>query len=395
MNTIPFTWPKGFSSDGVHAHLRHNPTKPDLGWIVSSVPAAAAGVYTRNQFQAAPVQLTKATIKQQHQLQAIVANSANANSYTGSKGAANAAEEQQLVATQLNIAPELVGVASTGIIGHQLDMPKIKAGLTKLQLTDTAEFAQAIMTTDTHSKTISLQFKINGTVCTISGVAKGSGMIHPNMGTMLCFITTDAKIDGQLLQQLLSAHVESTFNQITVDGDTSTNDMVLVMANGQSGAAEITIDNGLAEFTTALHAVMEEMAKQIAGDGEGATKLLEADVTGAADALQARMAAKAVIGSNLVKAAMFGQDPNWGRIIDALGNTDVQLAASALSISINKVPMVIKGQPQDLSLPAVQQAMTPDTVKIAIDLGVGDSAGQAWGADLTYEYVHINAAYSS
>lgn len=395
VTTIPFTWPTGFTASAVHAKLRHNPTKPDLGWIVSDVPAAAAGVYTRNQFQAAPVQLSKATINNSHQLQAIIANSANANSFTGDAGLANAQATQQLIATKLGIDAQLVGVASTGIIGQQLDMAKIAAGIQALQLRGTEKFEEAIMTTDTHSKTVSVQFEISGQVCTMSGVAKGSGMIHPNMGTMLCFITTDAQIDGQLLQQTLSNHVDTTFNQITVDGDTSTNDMVMVLANGQADAPAITGGADLVTFSTALHTVMSAMAQAIAGDGEGATKFLEANVTGAATPEEARMAAKAVIGSNLVKAAMFGQDPNWGRIIDALGNTNVTLSATKLAITINGVPMVVAGIGQTLTPPLVQQAMTPDKISIAIDLGVGDASGQAWGADLTYQYVHINAAYTS
>ncbi|WP_127850180.1 bifunctional ornithine acetyltransferase/N-acetylglutamate synthase [Lacticaseibacillus hulanensis] len=208
--TIPFTWPKGFTASAVHANLRHHPSKPDLGWIVSAVPAAAAGAYTRNQFQAAPVQLTKKTINKTHKLQAIIANSANANSFTGATGLANAQKMQELVAGKLSIDPFLVGVASTGIIGHQLDMGKITAGVKELLLKGGAKFEEAILTTDTHTKTVSVQFEIGATVCTMSGVAKGSGMIHPNMGTMLSFITTDAAISGDLLQQVLSSHVDTT-----------------------------------------------------------------------------------------------------------------------------------------------------------------------------------------
>ncbi len=392
---IPFTWPIGFNASAVHAQLRHNPTKPDLGWIVSRVPASAAGVYTRNQFQAAPVQLTKATINAGHQLQAVLANSANANSFTGAQGDANAAATQQLVATKLGIDANLVGVASTGIIGHQLAMDKMTVGIQALQLKGTEAFEEAILTTDTHTKTVSVQFEIGGTVCTMSGVAKGSGMIHPNMGTMLCFITMDAAIGGDQLQAALSAHVDTTFNQITVDGDTSTNDMVIVLANGESGAPAVTSGANLDIFNDALHQVMQAMAQAIAGDGEGATKFLEANVTGAATASDARMAAKAVIGSNLVKAAMFGQDPNWGRIIDALGNTNVTLDAAQLSVAINGVHMVENGVATTLNPPLVQQAMSPKTIVMTIDLGVGDAQGQAWGADLTYEYVHINSAYTS
>ena len=393
--TIPFTWPTGFTASAVHANLRHNPAKPDLGWIISNQPAAAAGVYTRNQFQAAPVQLTKQLVTGNHQLQAIIANSANANSFTGDEGLENAQLTQQQAAAKLGIAPELVGVASTGIIGHQLPMGKITAGIKQLQLTGGDNFEEAILTTDTHSKTISVQFNIGDTVCTMSGVAKGSGMIHPNMGTMLCFITTDASINGDLLQAQLSEFVDTTFNQITVDGDTSTNDMVLVLANGAAGGEQITGGAALATFRVALHQVMSAMAQEIAGDGEGATKLITANVTGATTASEARMAAKAVIGSNLVKAAMFGQDPNWGRIIDALGNTSVTLNPAKLTITINDVTMVQAGIGQDLSLPQVQQAMSPIQIEIGIDLGVGAASGQAWGADLTYEYVHINSAYTS
>ncbi|MFT8470804.1 MAG: bifunctional glutamate N-acetyltransferase/amino-acid acetyltransferase ArgJ [Oenococcus sp.] len=383
-------WPKGFSSDGLHANLRHNPDKPDLGWIVSDVAADAAGVFTLNQFPAAPVVLTQATVKKSQKLQAVIVNSANANSFTGQQGYENALSEQEIVAKKLGIEPDLVAVSSTGIIGEQLPMAKMMTGIAQLQKSQSTQIAQAIMTTDTKEKVAALQFG----KATMTGMAKGSGMIHPNMGTMLSFICTDASIDGQLLQKLLRELTEITFNQITIDGDTSTNDMLLVLANGQSQEAEILAGSPeYDEFKEALYLVMKDLAIKIAEDGEGASKLVTANVSGSGDNLQARMIAKKIVGSNLVKAAAFGEDPNWGRVIDAIGNAGVDLQAGQIALAINQVPVIDQGEIVAENLPALEAAVKSKKIVFDVSAGQGLGKGQAWGSDLTYDYVKINAMY--
>ncbi|MFT8916304.1 MAG: bifunctional glutamate N-acetyltransferase/amino-acid acetyltransferase ArgJ [Oenococcus sp.] len=383
-------WPKGFSSDGLHANLRHNPDKPDLGWIVSDVAADAAGVFTLNQFPAAPVILTQATVKKSQKLQAVIVNSANANSFTGQQGYENALSEQEIVAEKLGIEAGLVAVSSTGIIGEQLPMAKMMTGIAQLQKSQSTQIAQAIMTTDTKEKVAALQF---GKV-TMTGMAKGSGMIHPNMGTMLSFICTDASIDGQLLQKLLRELTEITFNQITIDGDTSTNDMLLVLANGQSQEAELVAGSPeYDEFKEALYLLMKDLAIKIAEDGEGASKLVTANVSGSDDNLKARMIAKKIVGSNLVKAAAFGEDPNWGRVIDAIGNAGVDLQAGQIALAINQVPVIDQGEIVSENLPALEEAVKSKKIVFDVSAGQGLGKGQAWGSDLTYDYVKINAMY--
>ena len=307
--TVAFQWPAGFYSDGIHIGLRRH--KKDFGWLFSKVPASAAGTYTTNQFQAAPTKLTKQMIDQGHQLQGLLLNSAIANSCTGEQGWQNALQEQAWLANKLNVAPNLIGVASTGLIGAQLPMDKIKNGLPQLTPTKSDAVTYAVLTTDQHPKTVCVQCELSGQLVTLTGFAKGSGMIHPKMATMLGFVTTDAQIDGPVLQDMLSTNVDQTFNQITVDGDTSTNDMVVTLANGladnpslQAGTTDYDI------FNQALHYVLGQLAKQIAADGEGATKLVECNVAHAATTFDGQQIAKAIVGSNLVKAAIFGEDPN-------------------------------------------------------------------------------------
>lgn len=394
MKEIDFKWPLGFKSDGLHIGLRKE--KLDFGWIVSDVPANAAGVYTTNKFCAAPTALTKASINQGHQLQAIVMNSAIANSCTGQQGQTDAQAEQKLVADKLSIDPSLVGVASTGLIGAFLPMDKIEAGIQALEPNNNFKVTEAVLTTDTHPKTISLEFEIGGQTCTMSGLCKGSGMIHPNMATMLGFITTDATIDGDLLQTILSEEVDVTFNQITVDGDTSTNDMVVVMANGQAQATAIRADSEAYQtFKAALKQAMTYLAQQIAKDGEGATKLVEANVTQAPTALDAQKIAKAVVGSNLVKAALFGEDANWGRIISTIGITDADFDPATIDIALNGHPVVQQSLGLDFDEETLKTALQADKIVIEINLNDGEATGQAWGCDLTYQYVQINASYRS
>ncbi|MBT9672284.1 bifunctional glutamate N-acetyltransferase/amino-acid acetyltransferase ArgJ [Secundilactobacillus kimchicus] len=389
-----FQWPQGFYSDGIAIGLGAT-AKKDFGWLVSVVPAAAAGTYTTNKFQAAPTALTKATIDSHHQLQAVVVNSAIANSCTGQQGETDALQEQTWIADKLDIAPHLVGVASTGLIGATLPMTKIQAGVTQLQQTTTMAVTEAVLTTDKKPKTASVQVLVNGQLVTISGFAKGSGMIHPKMATMLGFVTTDAAITGDLLQTTLSQTVDETFNQITVDGDTSTNDMVLAMANGQAGNQPLTqaTDTDYATFKAGFSLVLKALAQQIAADGEGATKLVEVNVSGAETTADAQRVAKAVVGSNLTKAALYGEDPNWGRIIAAVGMVDAQMAVDHVGIWINGAQVVAHSEGTAFDPEVVSKAMQGPKVTIQVDLGVGVQTGQAWGCDLTYDYVKINASY--
>ena len=386
---MTFSWPKNFYSDGIHGQLRRNPTKPDLGWLVSTKPARVAGVFTRNTFPAAPVQIDQQVLRSNQPVHAIFVNSANANAFTGATGLANAYETQKLVANKLHTTPAEVLVVSTGIIGEQLPMEKIRRGIERLQASDPLNLAKAMLTTDTTTKTA----QVTQVDYQISGVAKGSGMIHPNMGTMLGFIATDATIKKGLLQQLLRELVDVTFNQITIDGDTSTNDTVLVLANGDDWQAEIKAGTAKYEaFKADLHQVLKTLAIAIASDGEGATRLIDVRVMGARNPASAQRVSKSIVGSNLVKTAVFGADPNWGRIIDAIGNVGEVFEADQLSIAINQVPIIVAGHAV-ANEGAATQAMQQDTLVITVDLGLGTEQGQAWGSDLTYEYVHINAAY--
>ncbi|MGO3489649.1 MAG: bifunctional glutamate N-acetyltransferase/amino-acid acetyltransferase ArgJ [Leuconostoc carnosum] len=386
--------PIGFHADGQHVGLKHK--SKDLGWIFSDVPAAVAGVFTTNQVQAAPIKLDKETIKD-GLLQAIIVNSGNANAVTGKIGHQHAKTMQQTAADSLNIDPNLVAVASTGIIGQVLPIDKVVNGIHQLHIAgDSKSFAHAIMTTDTVEKSITIQSQIDGHTVTMSGVAKGSGMLHPNMATMLGFITTDASISPVLLQKALSEDVETSFNQITIDGDTSTNDTVLVMANGQAGHDKITTASSTYDhFKTMLHTVTTALSIGIASDGEGATKLLAVTVKNSESSLDARMVAKKVVGSSLVKTAMFGKDPNWGRIIAAIGASDVTVDPDIIDISLNTIPVMTDGAPTDFNQEAITEALEQKKIAIDIDLHNGSVSGQAWGSDLTYDYVKINALYST
>lgn len=391
---VSFQWPKGYYNDGIEIGLGQV-DKLDFGYLVSEVPASAAGTYTTNQFQAAPTKLTKNTINVAHQLQAVVLNSAIANSCTGKQGEADALTEQALLADKLDIDKALVGVASTGLIGAPLPMAKIEAGMAQLTPHHGDAVTKAVMTTDKKPKHACVQLELAGKTVTITGFAKGSGMIHPKMATMLGFVTTDAAIDGELLQQTLSAEVDTTFNQITVDGDTSTNDMVVVMANGQAGTPELTA-TGSADydaFAVGLHYVLGELAKQIAADGEGATKLVECNVANAFNEKEGQQVAKAIVGSSLVKTAIFGQDPNWGRILSTVGATNAHVDTDHVTIEVNGIQMVKDSMALPFDEEQASNAMGTDKVTINVDLNAGNKTGQAWGCDLTYEYVKINATY--
>ena len=385
--------PLGFSADGLHAGFKKK--KLDFGWIVSEVPASVAGVYTTNKVIAAPLLVTKASIQKSQKLQAIVVNSGVANSCTGQQGLDAAYEMQRLTAQKLKIEPDLVGLASTGVIGEQLPMDALKNGLSQILVSGKAEdFAEAILTTDTCTKTCVVTEEFGTDLVTMAGVAKGSGMIHPNMATMLAFITCDANISSATLQAALSQHVETTFNQITVDGDTSTNDMVLVMANGCQQNEEILPDTEEFEkFSKMLRYLMADLAKKIAKDGEGATKLIEVNVRHAKDEQSGRMIAKSVVGSSLVKTAIFGQDPNWGRILAAIGYARADVSVDNIDIWIAGIPVMQASTPVAFNPEETSDAMAGELLILTIDLHDGDAEAQAWGCDLSYDYVKINALY--
>lgn len=385
--------PLGFSADGLHAGFKKK--KLDFGWIVSEVPASVAGVYTTNKVIAAPLLVTKASIQKNQKLQAIVVNSGVANSCTGQQGLDAAYDMQRLTAQKLKIEPDLVGLASTGVIGEQLPMDALKNGLSQILVSGKAEdFAEAILTTDTCTKTCVVTEEFGSDLVTMAGVAKGSGMIHPNMATMLAFITCDANISSATLQKALSQHVESTFNQITVDGDTSTNDMVLVMANGCRQNEEILPDTEEFEkFSKMLRYLMADLAKKIAKDGEGATKLIEVNVRHAKDERSGRMIAKSVVGSSLVKTAIFGQDPNWGRILAAIGYAGADVSVDNIDIWIAGIPVMQASSHVAFDHEETGDAMAGELLTLTIDLHDGDAEAQAWGCDLSYDYVKINALY--
>ena len=390
--------PKGFTAAGVHCGVKKE--KKDLGILVSEVPASVAGVFTTNAVQAAPLKVTKEVVYNTGKMQAMIVNSGNANACTGKQGIADAYEMQALAAEKLGIEPYLVGVASTGVIGEIMKMEPVKKGIEMLAPNDELEsgidFAQAILTTDTAMKNTAYATTIDGKEVIISGTAKGSGMIEPNMATMLGFITTDANIESEELQKVLVDITDQTFNAITVDGDTSTNDTVVVMANGLAGNAPLSPAHPDWErFYTALCLVAEDLAKAIARDGEGATKLIEVEVEGAVSDEEARKIAKTVVGSPLVKTAVFGCDANWGRIIAAVGYSGATVDPDKITIQIGGTTMVENGEPISFSEEQLIEILKQQEVKIYVSLGVGEGHGFAWGCDLTYDYVKINASYRS
>lgn len=389
------TTPKGFEAGGVHTGLRK--TKLDFGWIHSEVPATAAGVYTLNAFKAAPLKVTKDSLKKTGKIQTIVVNSGNANAVTGPQGYENALEIQALAGKKKGVEIDHVAVASTGVIGVQLPMDKLYKGIEAMTAEENlsaSRFESAILTTDTVTKHAAAELEIDGKKITIAGAAKGSGMIAPNMATMLSFITTDAAVEQASLEKALRQTTDKSFNMITVDGDCSTNDMVLVLANG-------TQENNILNenhpdwslFEEGLNYVSQELAKKIAKDGEGATKLIEVKVTGASSELAAGQIAKTVISSNLVKAAVYGADPNWGRIVCAVGYSDQPIDVDKVSIALGDIPVVENGLPLDFSENAGTAYLEKDIVTIHVHLQSGEGEATAWGCDLTYDYVKINASY--
>ena len=393
--------PLGFKAGGLYCGIR-KVERNDLGVIWCETEAAAAAVYTTNLFQAAPIRVTQDSLAASKGiLRAVVVNSGNANACTGEQGEADAREMRDRLAGRLGVPNEQVAVASTGVIGELLNMERVRDGIDRLPgalRADAAglnEFCQAILTTDTVKKSAGVTLKIEGRQVTITGAAKGSGMIHPNMATMLGFVMTDARIGPDLLQELLREAADATFNMISVDGDTSTNDMVLVMASGLAGHGELTREHpDFAAFAAGLRHVCEELAKAIARDGEGATKLIETVVSGAESREAARAIARTIIGSSLVKSAIFGADANWGRIIAAAGRAGVPLNTRTVDIRLGDILVLKQSRPVAFDeAEALEYLKNSDTVRIFVDLHMGHESATAWGCDLTYDYVRINASY--
>ncbi len=391
---------KGFKANGIHCGIRKNKTKRDLSLIYSDVVANTAAVYTTNLVKGAPLLVTKENIKN-GKAQAVICNSGNANT-CNANGVEIANETCEYLAKGLNIDKSDVVVASTGVIGQPLNITPIKDGIPSLieglGYDNSIAAAEGIMTTDTKLKEIAVSFKIGKTECKIGGIAKGSGMIHPNMATMLVFITTDCAISSEMLQKALSTDIQTTFNMISIDGDTSTNDMVVVLANGMAENNQITTDGeDFNTFMKALNTVCVNLCRKIAADGEGATKLLECKVSGAESLCVAKTVAKSVVCSSLTKAAMFGSDANWGRVLCAIGYSGAQ-------VDINKIDVYFKsakgeilvcknGAGVDFSEEKAKEILLESEIEILVNLNSGEYSSTAWGCDLTYDYVKINGDY--
>ncbi len=391
------TVPQGFRAAGVKARIRYD--KKDLALIVSDVPAAAAGVFTTNAVKAAPVVLSAQHLAD-GRARAVVVNSGCANACTGEEGMAMAVEMAREAAGHLSISPEDVIVASTGVIGEKLPMDRIKDGITEafreLSSRGGHDAALAIMTTDTVPKEALVQFEVNGTTVSVGGIAKGSGMIMPNMATMLAFVTTDAAITSELLQKALRYVTARTFNMVTVDGDTSTNDSLVVMANGLAGHGTIEReDENFYAFRNALEKVCTALARMIARDGEGATKLIEVEVRNAPTFADARKVAMAVANSNLVKTAVFGEDANWGRIICAAGYSGADINPGKIDIFIGDEKMAENGAGLNFSEERAKEVLGREEVRITVDLHHGTEKATAWTCDFSFDYVKINASYRS
>lgn len=394
------TSPKGFRAGGLHCGLKKT-SRNDLGAIVCEVPAVAAAVYTTNVFQAAPLKVTRESIASEGRLlRAVVVNSGNANACTGAQGEADAYAMRAAAAAAFGLGEHEVAVASTGVIGELLSMDLVSAGIAGLPAALAANgegaerFCQAILTTDLVKKEVCVKLDVGGREVMIAGAAKGSGMIHPNMATMLAFVTTDAAIEPQALQSLLGETTDLTFNMITVDGDTSTNDMLLAMASGLAGNSELAPGHADWDaFNAAFRYVCETLAKAIARDGEGATRLVEVTVTGAVSDASARAIAKTIVGSSLVKSAVFGADANWGRIIAAAGRAGEPINPETVDIKLGDILVLSGSRPIPFDEDEALAYLKGDTVNIFVALHNGWGEATAWGCDLTYDYVRINAAY--
>ncbi len=399
------TAPKGFMAAGTRAGIRDGKTNKDMAMIYSKVPASTAGTFTLNVVKAAPVLWDKKVVEG-GVAQAVVVNSGIANACTGDEGYEDAVQMAKLTGEALGVDYQQVLVASTGVIGFTLPMDAVAHGIDLLKdmITDTREAAvdaaTAIMTTDTHKKEYAVEFELDGKVCKMGAMCKGSGMIHPNMGTMLGFITTDVDIEQSLLQKALKEVIEDTFNMVSVDGDTSTNDTVVVLANGMAGNTKITAeDENYDTFKQVLKEVNTYLAKQIAQDGEGATRLFQVDVVGAPDKDTAKILAKSIVTSNLTKCAVYGKDANWGRILCAMGYSGAQFDPYKVDITIasekGEIKLVENGKATNFDEELATEILSPEVVIAKADIKSGNEKATAWGCDLTYDYVKINADYRS
>jgi len=392
------TSPKGFQAGAIYAGINKKAKHGlDLGILSSEVPGVAAAVFTTNRIKAAPVILCQERL-QKGRAVAVVVNSGCANALTGEQGLADATEMAKLAAEGIGLSSEDVLVASTGVMGQPLPMKLIRAGMERIALfTDGGHnLAKAMITTDTIPKETAVAVTIDGSEFIIGGVAKGSGMIHPNLATMLCFLTTDAAVDLDFLKLALRKAVDISFNMVSIDGDTSPNDMVLIMANGLAGNEPISQGSGRADvFQQALDKVCIYLAKSIARDGEGATKLIEVTVNGAISDAEARLAARTVVGSPLVKAAVHGSDPNWGRIIAAVGRSSVEVVETKIDLYIGDIHVVQEGRPLPFSKQSLVRVLDRSEVPISLNLNLGTATATAWGCDLSEEYVTINSQYTT
>ncbi len=393
------TTPQGYSAGATYAGIKKKGEHVlDLGIIYSCEPCIVAGVFTTNQIKSAAVVLNQNNLQRKGNISAVVVNSGCANSSTGEQGLQDAFEMAAVTAKALGIEPEEVVVASTGVIGVRLPMKSIREGVNQIILSTDGghEFTRAIMTTDTEPKEIGVIVKTKDTSFTIAGVAKGSGMIHPNLATMLVFITTDAAVEQEFLDYALRSAADNSFNMISVDGDTSPSDTVFVLANGIAANKPINANSVIASlFQEALDKVCVYLAKAIAADGEGATKLIEVSVKGAKNLQDARQAARTIVSSNLVKAAVYGNDPNWGRVTAALGRSGVELNEPKLDIYMAGIPVLSQGKPLSFERDTAVKALQKKEVKIIVDMNIGEASATAWGCDLTEQYVVINSAYTT
>ena len=393
------TSPRGFSAGATYSGIRtYAEDKLDLGVVCSEVPCNAAGTFTTNKLRSPSVVLNEQRVSA-GLVQAIVCNSGVANACVGEQGMKDAIEMAVLAARHLDLDPELVLPSSTGMVGVELPMALISGGMGNIELTPDGghAMARAIQTTDTRSKEAAVSFSAAGNTYTLGGIAKGSGMVHPNMATMLAFLATDAPVESSFLRESLKRAVDASFNMITIDGDTSTNDSVILLANGMAGGGEIGQQRGEVEdaFQNALDEVCTYLAKEIVRDGEGASKLIEVVVDGALSEADARMAARAVTSSSLVKSAVHGGDPNWGRIIVALGYSGAQVVEDRIALYINGVCIMEEGRPIPFFKDDVAATMRGSEISIRLSLNIGDATATAWGCNLSEEYVTFNSAYTT
>ncbi len=389
--------PKGFKSGSVFAGIKSpGQDKRDIGIIFSETECVSAGTFTQNSIVSPSVTWTKQALKN-NKLRAVIVNSGCANCAVGQQGFIDAKETAEITSKSLSIDINSVAVASTGIIGVELPMALMRKYIPQIELSkkDGSGFARSILTTDKRTKEIGVSFEIDHCEVTIAGVAKGSGMIHPNMATMLSFITSDISIDENILKEALTLSVNNSFNQISVDGDQSTNDTVLIMTNGNAKNNKITKLDDATKFLKALDEVCIFLAKEIAKDGEGNTRLIEATIKGAKTLQDARKATKYIVSSNLVKTAVYGRDPNWGRIIMAVGASQIQLDESKIEIFVNDIQIVAEGIATPYNHQSVVIAMNQPIIKLTVNLNIGKESAKAWGSELTEEYVVFNSAYTT